>query len=281
VTDFPATWLRIGQFAYASGLTVKALRYYDRTGVLVPARVDLQNGYRWYSSAQLEDAATIRGFRAVQVPVSELAALLEAGDEARRSWLSSHRDRLAATATDSRRVLAELDRMIERREEAPMEEVSLEIREERELRLASVIKHVRQEDIPAMLFSAFDFTLAWARARGSETKWAPIAVYRAGDADGWALVEAGFPVERGIDGDHVVNVHVYPPTRSVSSSYQGPWPEFDEYTQRFVTTVFANGYRPILPNRVVYLTDMATETDPEKWAARVYWPIASDIEPSD
>ena len=271
-----ATWLRIGQFAYASGLTIKALRYYDRVGLLVPAQVDPLNGYRWYSSAQLRDAADIRAFRGVEVPVAELAGLLQRTDEERRLWLRAHRDRVAVTLADNHRVLVELDRMLEQREVTLVDEVSLEVRDEREIRLAAVIKHARREDIPAMLFSAFDFTLAWARQRGSEVKWAPIAVYRLGDEDGWFLVEAGFPVEPEIDGDEVVNVHVYPETRSVSSSYQGPWPDFDAYLERFVRTVFVQGYKPIQPNRVVYLTDMAAESDPKQWQARVYWPIADD-----
>jgi DNA-binding transcriptional MerR regulator len=37
----------IGEMARASGLTVSALRFYDGAGVLVPAFVDPETGYRW------------------------------------------------------------------------------------------------------------------------------------------------------------------------------------------------------------------------------------------
>src|ERR1043166_5233461 len=70
--------LSIGRFADASGLTVKALRHYDEIGLLVPARVDPDNGYRYYDAAQVEDAVTIRRLRALELPLDEIGALLEA-----------------------------------------------------------------------------------------------------------------------------------------------------------------------------------------------------------
>ena len=47
--------LRIGDFSRASSLSVKALRAYHETGLLVPADVDPRTGYRSYSVAQLND----------------------------------------------------------------------------------------------------------------------------------------------------------------------------------------------------------------------------------
>ena len=46
----------IGRFAALSGLTVKALRLYDKRGVLRPALVDFETGRRYYSLAQVAAA---------------------------------------------------------------------------------------------------------------------------------------------------------------------------------------------------------------------------------
>lgn len=46
----------IGELARDCGLSVSALRFYDRAGVLVPAWVDPVSGYRWYEPEQLEEA---------------------------------------------------------------------------------------------------------------------------------------------------------------------------------------------------------------------------------
>ncbi len=39
----------IGRFSRLTGVGVKALRHYDEVGLLVPAAVDDETGYRFYS----------------------------------------------------------------------------------------------------------------------------------------------------------------------------------------------------------------------------------------
>ena len=61
--------LRIGDFSRASSLSVKTLRAYHEAGLLEPAEVDPQTGYRSYSVAQLTDAAIIRRLRQLDLPL--------------------------------------------------------------------------------------------------------------------------------------------------------------------------------------------------------------------
>lgn len=44
---------RIGMFSKLGKVTVKTLRYYDEMGLLVPAQVDGETGYRYYTTDQL------------------------------------------------------------------------------------------------------------------------------------------------------------------------------------------------------------------------------------
>ncbi len=55
--------LKIGDFSKLSHLTVKALRFYEKEGLLKPASVDEWNNYRFYETSQLETAARIRSYR--------------------------------------------------------------------------------------------------------------------------------------------------------------------------------------------------------------------------
>jgi DNA-binding transcriptional MerR regulator len=47
--------MTIGRFARISGLSVHALRHYDEVGILTPAEVDADSGYRRYRRAQVHD----------------------------------------------------------------------------------------------------------------------------------------------------------------------------------------------------------------------------------
>ena len=53
--------LSIGVFARKSRLSMRALRLYEKMGVLKPVRVDPCTGYRWYAESQLAVARLIGG----------------------------------------------------------------------------------------------------------------------------------------------------------------------------------------------------------------------------
>ena len=54
--------LTIGAFAKASRLSPKALRLYDELGLLTPARVDPDTGYRRYAPEQLEQGLRLLSY---------------------------------------------------------------------------------------------------------------------------------------------------------------------------------------------------------------------------
>jgi DNA-binding transcriptional MerR regulator len=86
--------ISIGEFARRSRLSLKALRLYDERGVLVPSRVDQASGYRYYDTAQLEEARLVVMLRQLQLPLAAVKELLA------EHW------REAETAHDARRGLA-------------------------------------------------------------------------------------------------------------------------------------------------------------------------------
>ncbi len=62
--------MSIGEFARRSRLSAKALRLYDGLGLLSPARVDGLSGYRYYESAQVDQARLIAALRQVDVTLA-------------------------------------------------------------------------------------------------------------------------------------------------------------------------------------------------------------------
>jgi DNA-binding transcriptional MerR regulator len=68
--------ISIGEFARRARLSVKALRLYDELDVLVPARVDIASGYRYYDVAQLEQARLIAILRQLDVRLTTVKELL-------------------------------------------------------------------------------------------------------------------------------------------------------------------------------------------------------------
>ena len=67
---------KIGEFSKLSMLTIKALRFYEKEGVLIPAHVDEWSGYRYYEASQLGTAATIKALRQLDFSLEEIKAHL-------------------------------------------------------------------------------------------------------------------------------------------------------------------------------------------------------------
>jgi DNA-binding transcriptional MerR regulator len=98
--------ISIGEFARRSRLSLKALRLYDKRGVLVPSRVDQASGYRYYDTAQLDQARLVVMMRQLQLPLKTVRELLacDPADAAKRIAAHWHD---AEAAHDARRELAD------------------------------------------------------------------------------------------------------------------------------------------------------------------------------
>lgn len=73
--------LTISAFARAVDLAPSALRYYHEAGLLPPAEVDLQTGYRYYTPALERRAHMIRRMREVGVPVETMRLVLDGSSD--------------------------------------------------------------------------------------------------------------------------------------------------------------------------------------------------------
>lgn len=99
----------IGRFARLSGLSIGALRHYAETGLLEPARVDAQTGYRYYDDGQLPAARRIAALRTLDVPLKIIRELRDADPEAFRRGLARYRASLDAAIWQLQRRAHRLD----------------------------------------------------------------------------------------------------------------------------------------------------------------------------
>ncbi|MFJ5776195.1 MerR family transcriptional regulator [Streptomyces sp. NPDC093094] len=114
----------IGEMARDGGLSVSALRFYDRAGVLVPARVDPVSGYRWYEPGQLEEVRLLARLRRAGMPLADIRLVLAgwAGTDTDlvRGLLQAHLRRLELGLSEARSEFSTLRALLDRRETDPM-----------------------------------------------------------------------------------------------------------------------------------------------------------------
>ena len=64
-------YLTIGEVSQIKRISTKSLRYYERIGILVPAVINPDNGYRYYTSDQLLTIDMIKFLAAMDFPLKE------------------------------------------------------------------------------------------------------------------------------------------------------------------------------------------------------------------
>ena len=105
--------LTIGQLAQRCRLPISTLRYYHEIGLLLPAHVGPESGYRYYDQEQVAVAALVGELRALGLAPNSIAVIV-ADPSAAGAELERQRDMLAARLATERRRLAGIEALIER-----------------------------------------------------------------------------------------------------------------------------------------------------------------------
>jgi DNA-binding transcriptional MerR regulator len=98
-TNDPVEWT-IRDVAEATGLTSRALRHYERIGLLSPSRT-ASSGYRYYGDRELARLYRILSLRALDLPLAEIQKVLDADGDiaaAMRTHLAQLHERQKHTA---------------------------------------------------------------------------------------------------------------------------------------------------------------------------------------
>lgn len=97
--------LTIGAFARAARLTPKALRLYDEVGLLPPAAVDPESGYRFYGPEQLAHARLIGQLRRIGMPLADIRTVCDLEPDAAARAVTDYWQQVTAdTATRAHHV---------------------------------------------------------------------------------------------------------------------------------------------------------------------------------
>lgn len=108
--------LKVSELAELSGVTVRTLQYYDRIGLL-RAKKDPDNGYRIYTAADVDRLQEILLFREMDLPLKDIAGILDGSDYDRLEALRLHRSLIAGRLENLRLLYQNISQSINEMEE--------------------------------------------------------------------------------------------------------------------------------------------------------------------
>ena len=105
------TWT-VGQVADLFGVTVRTLHHYDEIGLLTPSERS-RAGYRLYTDADLVRLQQIVVYRRLELPLEEIASLLDGGEDA-VTHLRRQREAVLTRLDELKELVGAIDRALER-----------------------------------------------------------------------------------------------------------------------------------------------------------------------
>lgn len=72
-------FMKIGEIAAFYDVSPKALRIYEKKGIIVPVRIDPETGYRYYSADQVQQIDALLELKALGFSLSEIKSIMSGG----------------------------------------------------------------------------------------------------------------------------------------------------------------------------------------------------------
>jgi DNA-binding transcriptional MerR regulator len=264
--------LTIGDFSRLTFLSVKALRHYHEIGLLEPAAIDAESGYRLYDVEQVPVAQVIKRLKDLGMSLDDIARVLQAPDiDARNRAIVGHLQRMEDQLEQTKATVASLRRLLEMPEPSHLR---VEFRTLPATGSIAVRDRVAVKDVGDWWVEAFE-ELHRAAARSSLERSGPDgALYSSawfedeiGDVVAFTPV-AGKPV-----GDGRVEPYVVPPAELAVLLHRGSLTDLDRTFAALGTFVFERAIAVEGPIREYYLVSIFDTPDEDEQRTEVAWPI--------
>ena len=201
--------LTIGEFARRSFLSPKALRLYDRQGLLVPAEVDPQSGYRFYREEQLATARLISRLRQLDMPLAIVQSLVQRDPHQQADLLATWWDDVEARIDAQRELMTWLLISLSGRE-IPTDRFVVE---ERAVPATTVIceqRHVNAFELPSWLETRMAHLIDIALQHGGLTDRCFVVYHGEVSEDSNGPVEICVPIHPDRSASLVVPTRIDP-----------------------------------------------------------------------
>ena len=264
--------LKIGEFSKLSMLTVKALRFYEKEGLLIPEKVDEWSGYRFYETKQLETAATIKALRQLDFSVDEIRACL--------------------SGTPLRDVLQTKEKELRQKQTDISNQLSIikYLSEDKEMKYHAVIKEIPETVVYSEERCLKDYSEVTALVLGSATECRRLnpniecakpdycfCEYLDGEhRETDILVRYSQAVVKAGVGNDRIKFRTLPATKAVCIYHKGAYSQLGDAYAYIMKYTNENGYKISGFPRECYIDGVWNKENTEDWLTEIQLPIEND-----
>lgn len=265
----------IGQFSQINRITPKALRHYERIGLLQPAHTDPWNGYRYYAPEQLPVIQRILMLKRFGFRLSEIKEILS--DDSNLETLLEQREReLYRAIRDQRRHLDSIRQYRTHLQEGTTMNEEITIKSLPSVTVASMRTTVPSYDA---FFEVVPTMGEYMESVGAVCRDPEYCFtifhndeYREHDID-VEICEA--VTERRKDSETIRFKEIAGTPTAACISHRGPYETIGESYNTLFAWISANGYTPSDHPRESYIDGIWNKDDPNEWLTEVQVPVVT------
>jgi DNA-binding transcriptional MerR regulator len=266
-----AAGLTVGDFSRITHLSVKTLRHYHQVGLLEPAAVNPDTGYRYYSAEQIPAAQVIRRLRDLDMPIAAVNAVLAAPDvPARNALIAAHLDWLETELAQTRAAVDSLRDLLQ----PPDAATAIEHRSVPETPAAAIKQVVDRDDVLPWWEGALGELHATVRAQGLRATSPsgglyPSELFQHDRGEATVFI----PVEGSVRPIGRVTPTTIPAAELAILRHSGSLGNVDLSYAKLGSYATAHEISINGPLREYYLRGASDTADPAEWATEIGWPI--------
>lgn len=267
--------LKIGEFSKLSRVSIRMLRHYDEIGLLKPAAIDPESGYRYYGVDQLPAACRITALKDMGFSLSDIRELMRCCDDKKmlEHYLLLRRAELLEEHQQLSYRLRLLDTALNRlrKDETMQYDVTLKTFPERYA--ATVRKTIPAYDMEGMLWSMLSDETAALHLVPDDPCYCCAVFHDKEFKESNADVEIQKTVKGTYPNTKHVRFQTLPPVTVASAISKGGYDRLSDVMTAVAQWVADNGYIFDGPAFNIYHVNPHETSDPDKFVTEVCYPV--------
>ncbi|HLI68900.1 MAG TPA: MerR family transcriptional regulator [Ktedonobacteraceae bacterium] len=269
--------IKIGDFSKLSRVSIKALRYYDETGLLKPISIDASTGYRYYEASQVSRLNRILALKDLGLSLEQIGQVLKenVSSEQLHGMLRLKRAELQQHITVEQERLARIEARLSAIDmEDVMSNYDVVLKQVEPQLVAGIRDTLTSYAEVGRLFDELGGYLARFGVDGMTL--AGVAIWHDEDHKTSAIDgEAVFYLKQPVPAGDRVKVYELPGATMASVVHKGAYNKFSHAYEAVLRWIDANGYTVAGPNREVYLyCTQPVRQDDESYVTEIQFPVA-------
>lgn len=261
---------KIGMFAAMNHITVKTLRFYEEQGLLIPAHVDRENGYRYYTMSQMADIHRITSLKQAGFTLEEIKQLSNVKDE--KAFLQKKKADLLAQIAELTRRIAVVDGFLSNRDHAL--DTPVLIKTIPAVTAATLRKRIHSYDDLFGLMPEMGAEMERLGCECAVPEYCFTHYLEPGYREEDILIEACEAVVEKKEDSSLIQFRDFPEVKAACIYHKGSYDHFPETYEILLRYIEENRYKICGNIRESYIDGVWNRNREEDWLSEIQIPVA-------